>query len=143
MAERRMPEVVAKADRLDEILVERQRPCDRPGDLRDLKRVREPRAVMVALGRNEHLGLVHQPAESLAVDDPVTVTLERRAQAAVGLGSQARRRVGGRRERRELRPLTLLYALCEAPATGPSGCARLAGAPACGCRASESLTARF
>src|SRR5262249_46798711 len=41
VAERRVAEIVREADRLDEILVERQRARDGPRDLRDLERVRE------------------------------------------------------------------------------------------------------
>ena len=83
--ERRVAEVVAEPDRLGEVLVERQRPRDRPRDLRDLERVRQPRAVVVALGRDEDLRLVLQAPERLAVHDPVAVALQRRAQRAVGL----------------------------------------------------------
>ena len=105
VAERRVAEVVPHPDRLDEVLVEAQRARDGAGDLRHLERVREARAVVIALGRHEHLRLVLQAAERLAVDDPVAVALERRAQAAVLLGPRARGGVGGRGERRELRSL--------------------------------------
>jgi hypothetical protein len=88
--ERRVAEVVPEADRLREVLVERQRPRHRARDLRDLERVRQPRAEVVALGRDEDLRLVHEPAERLGVDDPVAVALQRRAQPAVGLGPPAR-----------------------------------------------------
>jgi len=47
--ERRMAEVVPESDRLREVLVERQCAGHRPGDLRDLERVGQPRAVVVAL----------------------------------------------------------------------------------------------
>ncbi len=50
---------------------------------RHLQRVREPRAVVVAARRHEHLRLVRQAAERLAVHDPVAVALKRRAQRAV------------------------------------------------------------
>ncbi len=48
MAERRVPEVVAEADRFDEVLVERQRAGDGARDLGHLERVGQPRAVVVA-----------------------------------------------------------------------------------------------
>ena len=60
-------------------------------DLRDLQRVGQPRAVVVALGRDEDLRLVLQAAERLGVHDPVAVALQRRAQPAVGLRRCARR----------------------------------------------------
>ena len=83
VAERRVPEVVPEPDRLGEVLVEPQRARDGARDLRGLQRVGEPRAVVVALRRDEDLRLVLEPAERLAVHDPVAVALERRAQRAV------------------------------------------------------------
>ena len=88
--ERRVAEVVPEPDRLDEVLVEPQRARHGARDLRDLERVGQPRAVVVALGRDEHLRLVLEPPERLAVHDPVAVALQRRAQRAVLLG-RARR----------------------------------------------------
>src|SRR5918997_494958 len=105
VAERWVAEVVAEPDRLREVLVETQRAGDRARDLRGLERVRQPRAVVIALGRDEHLRLVLEPAERLAVDDPVAVALERRAQPAVLLRPRAVGRVrarGGGRQRRLL-----------------------------------------
>ncbi len=99
--ERRMPEVVAESDRLGQVLVQSQRARDRARDRRDLERVRQPRAVMVALGRDEHLRLVREPAKRLAVHDPVAIALKRGAQRAVLLLARALRRVGARRERGE------------------------------------------
>ena len=93
---------MAEADRLDEVLVERERAGHGARDLRHLQRVRHPRAVVVALGRHEDLGLVLQAPERLAVHDPVAVALQGGAQRAVRLGDRALGRVGARRERREL-----------------------------------------
>ena len=114
VAERRVAEVVAEPDRLDQVLVERQRPRDGARDLGDLERVGQPRAVVVAARRHEHLGLVLEPPKRLAVHDPVAVALKRRAQAAVGLGDRPRRRVGARRQRREVALLARLDARGEA-----------------------------
>ena len=50
----------------------------RPRNLRHLERVRQPRAVVIAGRREEHLRLVLQPAERLAVDDAIAIALERR-----------------------------------------------------------------
>ena len=94
-----MPDIMAEADRLRQVLVEAQRPRDGPADARDLQRVGEPRAVVVALGRDEHLRLVLEPPERLAVHDPVTIALERRPQTALDLLALTVRRIGGRRER--------------------------------------------
>jgi hypothetical protein len=78
----RVAEVVPERDRLGEVLVQAQGPCHRARDAGRLERVREARAVMIALGVDEDLGLVLQAAEGLAVDDPVAVALKRRPQAA-------------------------------------------------------------
>ena len=110
VAERRVAEVVPEADRLDEVLVEPERPRDRARDLGDLDRVGQPRAEVVALRRDEHLGLVLEPPERLAVDDPVAVALQRRAQAAVVLGHPPAGRPRARRERREVLGLPRLPA---------------------------------
>ena len=77
--ERRMAEVVAQPDRLHQVLVQAQRPGNRARDGGDLERVREAGAVVIATGRDEHLRLVRQPAERLAVDDPIAVALKRGA----------------------------------------------------------------
>ena len=86
VAERRVPEIVAERDRLGQLLVQPQHLGDRARDLRHLERVREPRAVVIAGRREEHLRLVLQPAERLAVDDAVAIALERRADVVFRLG---------------------------------------------------------
>src|SRR5262249_48711024 len=68
---------------------EPQRAGERSGDLRDLERVGEPGAVVVALVRDEHLGLVRQPAERGRMDDAVAVAAEIAAGPARGLGMEA------------------------------------------------------
>ncbi len=88
MAERRVAEIVRQRQRLGQILVEAERAGDAARDLRDLEAVRQARAVMVALVRDEDLRLVLQPAEGGRVDDAVAVALERRARRAFGLGME-------------------------------------------------------
>ena len=82
MAERRMAKVVAEAQHFGQIFVEAERAGDGAADLRDFEAVRQPDAVMVAVGRDEHLGLVAQAAEGDRMDDPVAVALEDVAGAA-------------------------------------------------------------
>jgi hypothetical protein len=74
MAERRVPEIVAEGDRLDEVLVEAQGASDRPGDLGDLEAMRQPRPVMIA-GVDENLCLVLESTERLAMKDAVPIAL--------------------------------------------------------------------
>ena len=81
MAERRMAEVVGEAQRLGQILVEAERAGDGPADLRDFEAVGQADPEMVAVGSDEHLGLVAQAAEGDRVDDPVAVALEDVARA--------------------------------------------------------------
>ena len=76
VAEGRVAEVVRQAQRLGQILVEAERARNRPADLRDLEAVGEANAIMVAVGRDEHLRLVAEPAKGDGVDDSVAVALE-------------------------------------------------------------------
>src|SRR5215213_4797792 len=76
VAERRVTEIVAETNRLDEVLIEEERPADGAGDLGHLEGVGEPGAVVVTSGSDKDLGLVHQPAKALGMEDAVTVALE-------------------------------------------------------------------
>ena len=95
VAERRVAEIVDQRHGLGEVLVAAQRAGQRAGDLRDLDRVGEPGAVVVALMRDEDLRLVLQAAEGGGVDDAVAVALERRAGRALGLVLEAAARLRG------------------------------------------------
>ena len=82
---------MAQRDRLGQRLVQAQRGGQRARDLRDLERVRQARDEVVALGVDEDLRLVLQPAERLGVEDAVAVALERGAELVglLGPGSAA------------------------------------------------------
>ena len=114
--ERWMPEVVSQADRLHQVLVQPQRSGHRPRDRGHLQRVGQPRPVVIAPRRHEHLRLVRQPPKGLAVHDPVAVALEGGAQGAVRLLALADSRVRAGGKRRE-QPLLLL-----APALREGAC---------------------
>ena len=94
VAERRVAEVVAERDRFGQLLVQPQHLRDRARDLRHLERVRQPRAVVIARRREEHLRLVLQPAKRLAVNDAIAIALKRRPDVVFGFGTQAAARVG-------------------------------------------------
>jgi hypothetical protein len=113
VAERRVAQVVSERDRLGQVLVQRESARDGAGDPHGLERVGQPRAVVVALRRDEDLRLVLQPAERLGVDDPIAVPLEGRAQRRVVLRDRPPRRVGARGERRQLRALDRVHPLVE------------------------------
>ena len=76
VAERRVTDVMTKADRLGQVLVEAEGSRHRPADLGDLEGVGEAGDEVIAFRIDEHLGLVLQPAEGLGVDDAVPVPLE-------------------------------------------------------------------
>ena len=89
VAEGGVTQVVAERDRLGQVFVQAQRPGHGPGDAGHLQGMREPGAVVVALGGDEDLGLVLETAERLAVDDAVAVALVGRAERAGLLGPLA------------------------------------------------------
>ena len=91
MAERRMAEVMAERDRLGEVFVEPKRLGQRAGDLRDLDRMGQPGAEMVALVMHEDLRLVGEAAKGGGMDDAVAVALERRARRRRRLGVERAR----------------------------------------------------
>jgi len=78
MTERRVAKIMAQSDGFGQILVEPQGFGNRACDLGDLQRMGQPRAVMVTERREKNLCLMLEPAEGLAVDDPVSVPLESR-----------------------------------------------------------------
>jgi hypothetical protein len=76
MAEGRVAEIVRQRQRLGEVLVEPERAGERAGDLGDLQRMGQPRAVMIALVKHEDLRLVRQAPESGRMDDAVAIAAE-------------------------------------------------------------------
>ena len=115
VAERGVAEVVPEADRLDEILVQPQGAADRAGDLGDFQGVRETGAVVVAGRCDEDLGLVHEAAEALGMEDAVTVALKGGTQVALGIKGRACGAPAARGARREEGFFTSfeLFADCE------------------------------
>ena len=86
MAERCVAQIVGERQRLSEVFVQHEGARDRPRNLCNLKAVRQPCAVMIALGGDENLRLVHQTSESAAVYDPVAISLKHRPALAFRLG---------------------------------------------------------
>jgi hypothetical protein len=107
-------EVVAESDGLGENLVEAQRLRDRARDLRDFEHMREPRAVVIALGREKDLRLVLEPAKGLAMNDAIAVALIRRPNVVLGLLAIAPARLrASRRARHERVALDVLEHLAD------------------------------
>ncbi len=86
--ERRVTKVVSEGNGLGQFLVQSQHLRDAPRNLRNLERVRQPRAVVIACRGEEDLRLVLQPAKGLGVDDAVPIALEHRADGILGLRTQ-------------------------------------------------------
>jgi hypothetical protein len=105
VAERRVAEVVAHHHRLDQHLVEPQRPGDGAGHLGDLEGVGEPGPVVIAARGEEHLGLAREAAERLRVEEPVPVALEDRPLVIGRLGPLPAPGAGGARGARVERAL--------------------------------------
>src|SRR3546814_4510321 len=82
MAERRMADIVRQAKGFGQILVEPERARDAAADLRNLDTVGQADAIMIAVGRDEHLRLVTEAAKGDRMDDAVAVALEIVARAA-------------------------------------------------------------
>src|SRR4051794_30177319 len=96
-----MAEVMTESDRFGENFVESQRLGDRARDLRHLEDMREPRAVVVALGREKNLSLVLQPAKGLAMNDAIAIALIRRPDVVLGLLAIAPARLRASRRARD------------------------------------------
>ncbi len=98
VAETGVAKVVRQRQSLREIVVELERARQCAGDLRDLDRVGQPRAVMVALVRHEDLAFVGEAPKRGRMDDAVAVALELGPRRRWRLGEQspaARQRVCG------------------------------------------------
>ena len=76
MAKGAVTDVMPECDCLDEVFVDPDCPADSPRDLRDLERVSETGAVVVAVGVDEYLGFVFQAPECLLVQNPVPIPLK-------------------------------------------------------------------
>ncbi len=98
MAEGRVAEIMGERHRLGQIFIESERPRERPRDLPDLDRMRQPGAKMIAVERHEHLCLMCEAAEGRRMDDTVAVALELGAGRRGVLGKEPparRRRIAG------------------------------------------------
>ena len=84
-----MAEIVRQRQRLGEILVEPQPAGERARNLRDFKRMGEPRAIVIAFVENENLSLMLKAAERRCMDDAVAVAAKRAAAFAGRLQMKA------------------------------------------------------
>ena len=120
MSERRMPHVVAEADRLGQVLVQPESARNDPRDPGRLERVRHARAVVVARRVDEDLRLPLQPPERLRMQDPIAVALKGRPdRAGLLVELPAARLVRAHRKRRQCGLLALALARREGVADFP------------------------
>jgi hypothetical protein len=78
MSEWCMAKIVSKGNRLSEILIKTQSSRHGSGNLADFEGMSQSRTIMISLWRQKNLGFIFQPAESLAVQNTITVNLENR-----------------------------------------------------------------
>ena len=112
VAEGGVPQVVAERDSLGQVLVQPERPGDGAGDLRHFQRMGEARAEMVALGSEEHLGLVGKPPKRFRVQDLVAIALvvgAQRVRLAGGAAPLGAVGEGGLLGERLVLPLLLVF----------------------------------
>jgi hypothetical protein len=99
MAKGRMAQVMRQRQRFAQILVETQRARERASNLSNFKRMSEPGPEVVALMKDENLGLMGQPAERSRMDNAIAVATEVAPGCARDLGKKAPAgfpRIGGK-----------------------------------------------
>ena len=82
MPERRVTQIMGQRDRLGQFPIQTQSTGNRPRHLGHLNRMGQTRAIIIALVLHENLRLVLQPPKGAGMDDPVTVPLKTRPEAA-------------------------------------------------------------
>ena len=81
---RRMPEVVPERYRFGKILVEPKRARNRTRYLAYFERMREPRPIVIAFGREKHLRFMFKSAKRFTMQNAVAVALVLRSHIAFG-----------------------------------------------------------
>ena len=79
MSEWRVAQIMRQCDGICQVGIQPELGGQRPGDPRNLDGMGEASPEVIAIRRDKHLGLVHQPAECGRVNDPVAIALEWRA----------------------------------------------------------------
>jgi len=88
VTEGRMAEVVRERERLGQILIEAERAGERASDLGDLEGMGQASTEVIALVKDEDLGLVREAPECGCMDDAVAVAAEGVARRAHRLRMQ-------------------------------------------------------
>ena len=89
---------MSQRQRFRQIFIKPQLACNRAGDLRDFKSVRQAGPVMIAFVKQKNLRLVSQPAKGRRMQDAVAIALKRAARWTLGLSVEAaatRHAIGG------------------------------------------------
>ena len=95
MTEGRMPQIMRQRKCFGQVFVNFQFTRNRAADLRHLKRMRQPRAVIITHMRHENLCLVLQPPKRAAMQHAVAVALKRGARFALAFTVQPPARLVG------------------------------------------------
>jgi hypothetical protein len=82
MAKRGMAEIVTEGDGFGQILIEGQGASHGPGDLRYLEGMGQSCPVMIALGREKHLGFIFKAAKRFAMKNSVPIVLKKGSHTA-------------------------------------------------------------
>ena len=86
VSKRRVADIVPKSRRLGKILIKAQASRYDTSYLRNLKRMRHTRSIMVSGRSKKHLRFIHKPPEGLAVQYFISVTLKFRADLTRNVG---------------------------------------------------------
>ena len=76
MAKRAMSQIMPQRNGIGQILIQTQCPGNRLRNGRHIEGMVHPRGDMVAFRRENHLGLVAEPPESRAMENPMGIPLE-------------------------------------------------------------------
>src|SRR3546814_10503890 len=76
VTEGRMADVMRQRQRFGEVLIKPKRPRDRARDLRNFEAVGQPDTEVIAIRRDEHLGLVTQATKGDRMEDRKSTRLK-------------------------------------------------------------------
>ena len=88
VAKRRVPQIMGQRHRFGQFATQAQCPRDGPRHLRDLDRMGQAGAKIIALMLHKNLGLVFQPPKGGGMDDPVPIPLITGTKRAFVLGME-------------------------------------------------------
>ena len=76
MTKRRMSKIMSQSNRLNQILIQKQRSGNRPSNLRNFQRMCQSGSVMISARRQKNLRLMFHPTEWFGMQNPIPVSLK-------------------------------------------------------------------